>query len=122
MKQLVFLLLFFSTAAVAETDHGGVTVHYLYNNCKLDLRVVDGQSLSTGDIFKAGFCVGYLRGYADSMSDIRDDVTAEALVRSFVNFINAHPGLMDSRLAGSVLRDAWIIDGIVIIKAAKQTN
>jgi hypothetical protein len=122
MKQLVFLLLFFSTAAVAETDHGGVTVHYLYNNCKLDLRVVDGQSLSTGDIFKAGFCVGYLRGYADSMNDIRDDVTAEALVRSFVNFINAHPGPMDSRLAGSVLRDAWIIDGIVIIKAAKQAN
>lgn len=122
MKQLVFLLLFFSAAAVAQTDRGGVTVHYLYNDCKLDLRVADGQSLSSGDIFNAGFCVGYLRGYADSMSDIRDDVTAEALVRSFVNFINAHPRLMDGRLAGSVLRDAWIVDGIVIVKAAKQGN
>ena len=42
-----------------------------------------------------------------------DDVTTEALIRSFVNYVNAHPAAMDDRDVVAVLVKAWMADNII---------
>lgn len=125
MKQLVFLLLFLGTAA-ADNPKGAQT-HELYNECKVFVRATDnngGYYATAVEAHSGAHCVGYLRGFADGVAmasqlvTIDDNVTAEALVRSFVNYVNAHPGEMDSPAVTLVLWIAWRADNI--IKPVKQ--
>jgi len=63
----------------------------------------------------AGFCSGYLRGLADGMTlwgyeagTFRiKNVSSESLVRSFVNYMNAHPAEMDASDIIVILTKAW---------------
>lgn len=106
MKQLVVLLLFLG-AAVGDEPSRVVQTHAMYDHCKMALRNFIGDiSLSEGDKIWGGYCSGYLRGTADALSEearhmdstlhFNDDVTTEPLIRSFVNYVNAHPGEMDA--------------------------
>ena len=129
MKQLVFLLLLVSTAAVAETDRGSPQTHEMYNNCKTALRVNYGEAASTSDAVLGGFCLGYMRGFADGIKGqesggtvlkVRLDVTAEALAKSFVKYLDSHPRDMDNPKIHIVLGRAWAADGIIVVKPVKQ--
>jgi hypothetical protein len=126
MKQLVVLLLLVGTA-VAEEPHS-VATHEMYNNCRIAVKVFNGNSSinSSTDPIMGGYCMGYVRGVADGLTaasnsiTINGDATIEALVRSFVNYLNAHPGEIDSPNILSVLEKAWRADNILSIKPVKQ--
>ena len=100
MKQLVFLLLLVGTAAAQ-----GVKTHEMYDNCKADLRWSNKEFVTTSEMINASYCSGYLRGVADGLTvwllskgthTFSTNVTTEALMRSFVNYVNAHPAEMDA--------------------------
>jgi len=126
---MVFLLLFLGTAAVAEEPHG-VRTHDMYTNCKTAIRWWDNENVTTSEMLDGSYCAGYIRGVADEMTNERADdtqyievkgnVTTEALVKSFVNYVNAHPVDMDNPNVTLVFTKAWATDEIISLKTLQK--
>ena len=101
-----------------------VGTHDLYDQCKMGLGLADHHKATPEEYIKGSYCAGYTTGFfmgvaSGQIFTTEHGASAEALMRSFVNYVNAHPGRMDDALAGIVLVDAWLADGILLFKQPK---
>jgi hypothetical protein len=118
---IILAMMFCSIGAMAE-EPKSVQTHDFYTKCNYVLDDVRQQS--EHEATQGTFCLGYVRGFADGLNLFATKFwvqgSAEALVRSFVNYVNSHPAEMDAESLDRVLFKAWVVDRIIHFESDKQ--
>lgn len=91
------------TAVTAADDTHLAKSHELYGQCKQVIRFADGAQLSHLESSDLQYCGGYMMGFTRGITLTGEfalapeqGVSTEALVRSFMNYLNTHPAEMDT--------------------------
>jgi hypothetical protein len=104
---------------------GKITTRDMYNDCKTARRIAEHARLNTDSDYDMGVCTGYTLGFWSGLIIMQgslfdsgvEHVSADALGRSLINYVDAHPAAIDDDDGLDLnLVKAWIADGILEVK------
>lgn len=108
---------------------GKITTRDMYDDCKMARRMAEHTRLNTDTDYGLGMCTGYMLGfwYGTARSPLFEKgvegASADALARSFINYVDAHPTAIDDDAGLNLtLMNARLADGFLKLSKKKHEH